>query len=39
VSAWPTLPDHIRAAVRALVGTVAPTPTPFTGPSGADFDS
>jgi hypothetical protein len=26
VAAWPTLPDHIRAAIRALVGTV-------TGPS------
>jgi len=23
VAAWPTLPDHIRAAIRALVGTVA----------------
>ena len=22
VAAWPTLPDHIRAAIRALVGTV-----------------
>jgi len=22
VAAWPTLPDHIRAAVRALLGTV-----------------
>ena len=22
VAAWPTMPDHIRAAVRALVGTV-----------------
>ena len=27
VAAWPTLPDPIRAAIRALVGTVAPTPT------------
>jgi hypothetical protein len=39
VAAWPALPDHIRAAIRALVGTVAPTPTPFAGPSGAGFDS
>ena len=23
VAPWPTLPDHIRAAIRALVGTVA----------------
>lgn len=23
VAAWPALPDHIRAAIRALVGTVA----------------
>lgn len=23
VASWPTLPDHIRAAIRALVGTVA----------------
>jgi len=22
VAAWPTLPDHIRAAVRAMLGTV-----------------
>jgi len=22
VAAWPTLPDHIKAAVRALLGTV-----------------
>jgi len=22
VAAWPTLPDHIRVAVRALLGTV-----------------
>jgi hypothetical protein len=28
VAAWPTLPDPIKAAIRALVGTVAPTPTP-----------
>jgi hypothetical protein len=34
IAAWPTLPDPIRAAIRALVGTVAPTPTPFAGPSG-----
>jgi hypothetical protein len=33
------LPEHIKAAIRALVGTVAPTPTPFVGPSGAGFDS
>jgi hypothetical protein len=24
VTAWPTLPEHIRAAVLALVGTVKP---------------
>ena len=23
VAAWPTLPDHIRAAIRALVGITA----------------
>ena len=23
VAAWPTLPDHIKTAVRALLGTVA----------------
>jgi len=23
-AAWPTLPDHIRAAIRALVGAGAP---------------
>ena len=28
ITAWPTLPDHIRAAIRALVGTVAPPPPP-----------
>jgi hypothetical protein len=22
VAAWPTLPDHIKAAIRALVGTM-----------------
>jgi len=27
VAAWPKLPEPIRAAIRALVGTVAPTPT------------
>jgi hypothetical protein len=27
VAVWPTLPAHIRAAIRALVGTIA-------GPSG-----
>jgi excisionase family DNA binding protein len=37
IAAWPMLPEHIKAAIRALVGTVAPTPTPFVGPSGADF--
>lgn len=24
ISSWPTLPDHIRAAVLALIGTVNP---------------
>jgi hypothetical protein len=24
VTAWPTLPEHIRAAIRALLGTVDP---------------
>ena len=28
ITAWPTLPDHIRAAIRALVGPVAPPPPP-----------
>jgi hypothetical protein len=23
MAAWPTLPEHIRAAIRALVGTIA----------------
>src|SRR5262249_28889401 len=32
VVAWPTLPDPIRAAIRALVGTVAPTLPPVAGP-------
>jgi hypothetical protein len=34
IDAWPTLPDHIRAAIKALVGTVADTPPPLrSGPS------
>ena len=32
VAAWPTLPEPTRAAILGLVGTVAPTLTPFTGP-------
>ena len=32
VAAWPTLPEHVRATIRTLIGTVAPTPTPFAGP-------
>src|SRR5262249_25945651 len=28
MAAWPTLPEHIRAAIRALVGTVATAPLP-----------
>jgi hypothetical protein len=32
VAAWPTLSDPIRAAIRALVGTVAP----LMGPSKTD---
>jgi len=27
VAAWPTLPEHVRATIRTLIGTVAPTPT------------
>jgi hypothetical protein len=32
IDAWATLPEPIRAGVRALVGSI-------TGPSGAGFDS
>jgi len=28
IAAWPELPEAIKTAVRAMVGTVALTPTP-----------
>jgi len=31
VTAWPRLPEHIKAAIAALVGAVALTPTKFLG--------
>jgi hypothetical protein len=37
VAAWPALPDHIRAAIRALVGTVAPAP--FAGRDSYSIES
>ena len=33
VVAWPSLPPYIRATVRALLATAAPTPPPDMGPS------
>ncbi|MCE9566704.1 MAG: hypothetical protein K8U57_32265 [Planctomycetes bacterium] len=39
VVAWPTLPEHIRAAIRALVGTVAGRPVSGSRPDDNATDA
>jgi hypothetical protein len=39
VERWATLPDHIKAAVVALVNTTAPNPPPPADPKAVDDPS